>query len=70
MTAQMRKQLQELPQLSGPVAASLDNTLKNNITVQAHHGGSFVGNDYTKYIQQATTENICQCRQENTWSDR
>ena len=54
------KRLQELPQLSGPIAASLDNTQKKNITVQAYHGGSFVGNHCNKYIQQATTENICQ----------
>ena len=59
------KQLQELPQLSGPVAASLDNILKKKIiTVQAYHGGSFVGNNYNTYIQ-ATTKNICQCHQEN-----
>ena len=54
------KQLQELPQLSGPIAASLGNTLKMSITIQAYHGGSFKGNQCNKYIQQATTENVCQ----------
>ena len=59
-TDEKTKQLQELPQLRGPIAASLDNTLKKNITIQTHHGGSFKGNQCNEYIQQATTENICQ----------
>ena len=59
-TDEKTKQLQELPQLRGPIAASLDNTLKKNITIQAHHGGSFKGNQCNEYIQQTTTENICQ----------
>ena len=49
----------QLPPLTGLVAVSLDETLKkNNITVQTHHGGSFVGNHWNKYLQEETTKDI------------
>ena len=51
----------QLPSPTGPVAASLDETLKkDNITVQAYHGRSFVGNHCNKYLQEETTKDICQ----------
>ena len=51
----------QLPFLFGPVTANLDTVLKQNqITVQAYHGRSFVGNHCHKYLQPNVIESVCQ----------
>ena len=43
----------------GPIASSLETTLKkNNIHVEAYHGRSFVGNHANKYLKEETQTDI------------
>ena len=56
----IREVVDELPPLSGPVTAGLDNALKHNkIQMQAYHGRSFVGNHCHRYLKEDTYTSVC-----------